>query len=317
MGNGRAVPVWPRPAGRPFVRHWWSIQQPPPVGQIGARRAYGEVLLVWALFFAASVLAGAETLSGRYPAPSGSWAVFTPAAIGEIASAVLALLVVILLSARRGVTSRYLGFGVPPRPDGKAAFVQTFRIGVWAIGALVVGTVITGALATGHLNQPTHQNGAYLLYATAASISAGVVEESVVLAFLVTTLRQAARPLPEIVLVAVLLRCSYHDYYGPGMVGIAVWAAAYVWLYLRAGSVLVLIVVHFLWDFSIFLGEQWHAAVVGRNVLFLLLPIGAVISWLIEVTHRSSAPPGPPAPPGWHGHPIPPGGQGQSADWYG
>jgi len=32
----------------------------------------------------------------------------------------------------------------------------------------------------------------------------------------VTTLRQASRPMAEIVVVAVLLRCSYHIYYGPG-----------------------------------------------------------------------------------------------------
>ena len=66
--------VWPGPVGRPARAHWWSIQPPPPAGPISARRAYAEVLLVFAAFFAASVVAGGETLAGRYPAPSGSWA---------------------------------------------------------------------------------------------------------------------------------------------------------------------------------------------------------------------------------------------------
>ena len=63
------------------------------------------------------------------------------------------------------------------------------------------------------------------------------------LEFVVSALRQAGRPLAEIVIVAVALRMSYHDYYGPGVIGIAVWAAVFVWLYLRTGSVIPLIIV--------------------------------------------------------------------------
>ncbi|MHB1876385.1 MAG: CPBP family intramembrane glutamic endopeptidase [Streptosporangiaceae bacterium] len=287
--------------------------------RISARRAYLEVILVWALFFAASVVAGAETLAGRYPAPSGSWAVFGPAAISELASATLALLAVVLLSARRGVTPRYLGYGPPRKPDGRPAHAQALRLAVWAIGALLLGGVITSLLATGQLNQPTHQGPAYLVYATSASIAAGIIEESVVLAFLVTTLRQAGRPLLEIVAVAVVLRCSYHDYYGPGVIGIAIWAALFVWIYLRGGSILPLIVVHFLWDFTIFLGQQWRVVIALRGVTFLLLlPLAATVSWLVEVVSRHSAA----GPPGYGSYPLsgpygPPGPYGMPAGPYG
>jgi len=41
------------------------------------------------------------------------------------------------------------------------------------------------------------------------------------------------------------------------------WAAIFVWLFLRTGSVLPLIVVHVLWDANIFLGQRWHE-VAGR-----------------------------------------------------
>lgn len=291
-----AAPAWPEPVGRPARAHWWSIQRPPPAAQahpISARRAYAEVLLVFAAFFAAGILAGGETLASRYPAPSGSWAVFMPAALSQLAACVLALLVTILLSGRRGIGPRCLGLGWPRGRDGRPAAAQSLRIGVWALAALQVGGAITAALAMGNkLGQPAHQDASYVLYTVAASLAAGIVEETVVLAFAVTTLRQARRPLPEIVAVAVLLRCSYHDYYGVGVIGIAVWAAVFVWLYLRSGSVLPLIIAHVLWDASIFLGQHWHVLRAVSAFAWLLLLLAAVITWLVEVSSRHTAPPG-------------------------
>ncbi|HEX9066022.1 MAG TPA: CPBP family intramembrane glutamic endopeptidase [Streptosporangiaceae bacterium] len=308
---GRAGP----PARRP---RWWSVQAPPPVPAISARRAYGEVLLVFAAFFAAGIVAGGETLAGRYPVPSGSWAVFVPATLSELGLSVLAVLVVVLLSARRGMTARWLGLGWPRRPDGTPAGGQALRIGVWALTALMAGGVVTAALAMGHrLGQPAHQGAPYLVYAVGASITAGVVEETVVLAFVVSTLRQARRPLPEIVAVAVLLRCSYHDYYGLGVLGIVVWALVFIWLYLRGGSILPLIVVHVLWDASIFLGQRWHAIRVYGGEVYLLLVVAAALTWLAEVRSRHAQAPSAggltsplpwgtpgPAPGSWPG-PVP------------
>ncbi len=287
---------WPQPMGRPAGAHWWSIQQPPPSDAISARRAYFEVLGVFAAFFAAGIVAGGETLGHRYRVPSGSWALFTPAAISELATAGLAVLVTALLSARRGITARSLGFGMPRNADGGVAAWPAVRMAGWAVLALVIGGAITGLLATGKLSQPVRQDDSYLVYTTAASLAAGVVEETVVLAFLVTTLRQARRPLLEIVIVAVLLRCTYHDYYGPGVVGIAVWAAMFAWLYLRSGSVIPLVVVHFAWDASIFWSQRWHWAGTVRWLGGLALLIAAVASWLAEVTRRGSG--GQPRPRG-------------------
>ena len=277
---------WPEPIGRPVRPHWWSIQNPPPANPISARRAYLEVLGVFFAFFAAGIVAGGETLARKYPPPSGSWAVFTPAAIGEVAMAGLAITLTVLLSSRRGITPRRLGLGMPRRADGGVAAAAAFRMAVWAVVTLAVGGAITGALATGHLSQPVVKDNAYLLYTTAASLAAGVVEETVVLAFVVTTLRQAGRPLAEILVVAVLLRCSYHDYYGPGVVGIAVWAAVFVWLFLRTGSVIPLVIVHFFWDATIFWSQRWDWVNAARVIGALLLVAGAIFSWLAEVSKR-------------------------------
>jgi membrane protease YdiL (CAAX protease family) len=285
--------VWPGPVGRPARPHWWSAQERPPAARISARRAYAEVFVVFAAFFAASIVAGGETLARRYPAPSGSWAVFTPAIISELATCVLALLVALLLSARRGINPQWLGFSWPRKRDGRPGAAQSLRIVVWAISALLVGGAVTSVLAMGHkLGQPAHQDASYVIFSVFASLTAGIVEEIIVLAFVVTTLRQARRPLPEIVLVALLLRCSYHDYYGLGVLGIAVWAAVFIWLFLRTGSVLPLIVVHFLWDTAIFLGQHWRAVLVASANIWLLLLIAAGISWLIDVLSKRAGPPG-------------------------
>lgn len=291
----------PGPVGRPARARWWSIQPPPPAPVISARRAYGEVLVVFAAFFAAGIVAGGETLAGHYPAPSGSWAVFAPATLNELGLCVLAILVTVLLSARRGITARWLGFGWPRTTDRSSSAGQALRIGVWAFTALVAGGALAGALAMGHkLGQPAHPNAPYFVYAVGAAVTAGVVEECVVLAFLVSTLRQARRPLPEIALVAVLLRCSYHDYYGLGVLGITVWALAFIWLYLRGGSILPLIVTHVLWDSNIYLGERWHDLRLFGGDAYLLLVIVAALTWLAEVRNRHpqgppvTVPPGPP-----------------------
>jgi membrane protease YdiL (CAAX protease family) len=287
--------VWPGPVGRPAREHWWSAQPPPPVPPITTRRAYAEVLGVFAAFFAASIVAGGETLAHRYPPPSGSWAVFTPAIISELSVCVLAVLVTTLLSGRRGLRPRWLGFGWPRGRDGQPGAGQSLRIGVWAVAALLGGGAITSALAMGNkLGQPPHQDAAYLMYTVGASLTAGIVEETAVLAFVVSTLRQARRPLPEIVLVAVLLRCSYHDYYGLGVVGIAVWAAIFVWLFLRTGSVLPLIIVHVLWDTNIFLGQRWHEVQVATASAWIMLVLAATITWLIDLQSRQTGPPGGP-----------------------
>lgn len=265
---------------------------------ISARRAYTEVLIVFALFFAASIISAGETLGGNVPAPSGSWGAFTPAAVQEVTDAAIAALVVILLSARRGITLQLLGARLPLTGEGEKSPGRAIRMAALGLVALLVGGVITSVVATGHLPQQTHPTGPYLLYAVAGSLFSGVTEEMVALAFVVSTLRQAKRPVPEILIVAVLIRCSYHIYYGVGVIGIAVWAAAFVLLYLRFGSVIPLIILHFFWDAVQFTAQKWPA-VGGIGVFIgLALLVTGLISWLVFISNRRAAkhlsPPGNP-----------------------
>src|SRR5262249_29268141 len=99
-------------------------------------------------------------------------------------------------------------------------------------------------------------------------------------------------PMPEIGLVAVLLRCSYHDYYGLGVIGIAFWAAVFVWLFVRTGSVLPLVGGPIIWDISIFLGQRWHSNSIINAHRSILLCLAAGVTWLIDLKTRRTGPPG-------------------------
>ena len=240
---------------------------------------------MFAAFFLSGVVAAGILLGGRYhnPFPNGSWSDYAPEFVEVLAQTGLAIAVVLLLSARRGVTPRTLGLTLPHRDDGHFAAGQATRILAWAIFAQVLGGVINAVLQTGHL--PTSQpNAAELIFAMAASIQAGVVEELVVLAFVVVTLRQAGRPLWEITVVALVLRGSYHIYYGPGVVGILVWAALFYWIYLRTGNLILLMISHAGWDAVAFLSQRW-GAVAGVGVLVAIaIWIAAPITWFSVIT---------------------------------
>jgi hypothetical protein len=266
------------------------------------------VLLVFAGFFLAGVVSAGVLLAGRYrnPLMNGSWSDYAPQFVDALAQTGLAIAIVLLLASRRGVTPAVLGLRLPRRDDGRFAAGQATRILAWALFALVLGGIINAALQTGHL--PTSKpNAPELIYALAASVQAGVVEELVVLAFAVVTLRQAGRPLWEITIVVLVLRGSYHIYYGPGVVGILVWAALFYWIYLRTGNVILLMVSHAGWDAVGFLSQRWPA-VVGVGILVAVgIWIAAPITWLVERNNLQQGPVSPLAalpPPGWQPDPA-------------
>ncbi len=314
-------PAWPQagaadpeapylPQSAPAVRRrWWSPLPFPPLPPISARRAYTEVLLVFGAFFLAGIVGAGLLLADRYHdlLQNGSWSDYGPEIINVLAQIGLALAVVLLLSARRGVTADTLGLSLPHRRDGRFAAGQATRIVAWAVFAQVVGGIINSALQTGHL--PTAQpNAPELIFAVADSVQAGVVEELVVLAFVVVTLRQAGRGWWEVTLVALVLRASYHIYYGPGVVGILVWAVLFYWIYLRFRSLILLMLCHAAWDTVGFLSQRWPAVVGGAVLVAVGIWIAAPITWLVERNTPAQdvafhPHPGLP-PPGWQPDPA-------------
>jgi hypothetical protein len=81
-----------------------------------------------------------------------------------------------------------------------------------------------------------------------SGIVAGVVEEIVVLGYLVRRLEQLGCSPAMVVFLAVLVRVSYHVYYGPGVLPIACWALATVLCYRRVRRLAPFIICHAVWD---------------------------------------------------------------------
>jgi hypothetical protein len=298
------------PAAPSTRSHWWSPAPEPDVPSISAKRGYTEVLLVYAAFFLTGVLAAALLLAGRYdnPLDNGSWAAYSPQALDVLAQSGLAIAVVLLLAARRGVSTAALGLTLPRGRDGRFAPGLATRILAWAIFAQVLGGIFNALLQTGHLPTST-PNAPELIFAVTDSIQAGIIEELVVLAFLVVTLRQAGRPWWEVTVVALILRGSYHIYYGPGVVGILVWAALFYWIYLRTRSLIVLMVCHAAWDAVGFLSQRWTGLAVVAILVAVGVWIAAPITWLVERNRPTPGLtwyPGQPHigwPAGWQGWP--------------
>ena len=286
-------------------RHWWS-PPPPPSGPatITTKRAYLEVLVVFGVFFGAGIASAAFALGGHNTDLSAfGWSDAIPDAIQQVATTVLCILVPVLLVRRRGLKAGDLGLAKP----GTVRPSQGIRMAAWGVLALVAGGAVTTALAAGN-NYPMAHSIAYLTASLFHGAQAGFIEEIVVLAFVVVTLEQARRPRPEIITVALLLRVSYHIYYGWGAVGIFLWAAAFLWLFFRFRTIIPLIVVHSTWDVMVFLANEW-AGVGGLLVLGIFaLFVTAFVLWLVDRSNRKVVTPIGAGPPGWYPDPAGSGG---------
>lgn len=279
---------WPGPVPGTTPSSWTAPDSGAP--PVSALRAYTEVLTLFALVFASGIINAALSLGGNNLVPSGNWGTFAPATVDEVCNAAVIVIVVVLVSARRGVTGQLLGIRMPESLPGVGPTSRAIRMAAMGLLAFLAGGIATSLLAGGHHYQhPAHLSVPYLVYSVGGSLFSGVVEEMVALAFVVSTLRQARRPAAEIVVVAVLLRCSYHIYYGAGIAGIAIWATAFALLYLRFRSVIPLIVLHFLWDSFQFLALKWPVFLGLGILLGLGFVITALIMWIVAVVSHLNA----------------------------
>jgi hypothetical protein len=103
-----------------------------------------------------------------------------------------------------------------------------------------------------------------------AGVAAGVVEEVVVLGFLVRRLEQLGLRPVWVVLIAVAVRVSYHLYYGWEAIAIAMWALASVLVYRWVRRLLPFILCHIAWDVGLAVGLYYRAAF-GLMVIVLFL----------------------------------------------
>jgi hypothetical protein len=272
----------------PARRHWWSKSDDPELPPISAVRAYAEVLFAYLAFFAVGIILAAMLLGGRGKdmPDTGSWGVWIPSAVNLLADIGLAIAVVLLLASRRGVTPAALGVRVPRRPDGRFAAGVSVRVVGWTFFAIILGDIPNALLQSGSLPQAP-PNAPELIFSFFDAAQAGIIEELVVLAFVIVTLRQARRPWPEVVIVALILRGAYHIYYGPGVVGILLWAGLMIWIYLRFRQVVPMMVTHAVYDGTLFFAQRWDWLILPGILLVLGVWIGSGTSWLVERSNRS------------------------------
>jgi hypothetical protein len=126
---------------------------------------------------------------------------------------------------------------------------------------------------------------AFLAVALLRSLQAAVVEEIVVLGYLVRRLEQRGWSATTVVVIAVLVRVSYHLYYGPGVLPIILWAIATVLMYRRIRRLLPFIVCHFVWDASVAInGWISTTAAVVFNAVFFVAALVCTLLWSRETT---------------------------------
>lgn len=255
---------------------------------ISARRAYLEVAVVYLATFATAVWTAFHLLgegshrlfpsevSGRHELTriGIAWALNLP-------GVVLAL----WLSWRRGMDPRRLGFAPAWARGRRWQAVRIFAV-LW-FGQVVAALLLL--LLAPHSGIAKASGAWAQVGAISAALRSGLAEEVVVSAFLITTLRQARRPAPEILGVALAARVAYHVYYGTWWVilWVVVWAGTFFVVYWWTRRLTVLVVTHALWDLqpvAFAIGGSVVAGVLGLAYLVLFLAAGIVaLLWLLSL----------------------------------
>ena len=270
-----------------------------PVAPSKRRRLVIEIVIVLAVFplpyvvNALAVLIQAmvhEGIPGRY-----SMAIPAHVGLSFLIDLLLALeplvgagLVVFLLWISEEGGTRSIGLDwSDPRQD-LALVLPVFLLGFLlpqiGVEYLLVGLHVHGITLAAQ-NLPTY----YAVVAMVSAVTAGVVEEIVVLGFLVRRLEQCGCRPVAVVVICVLVRISYHLYYGWGVLAILAWALASVLLYRRYRRLWPFIAVHVLWDVGSLLVTFF--GVTPLLIEMVVLAPSTFVFWLMwrDRLHRRAA----------------------------
>ncbi len=124
------------------------------------------------------------------------------------------------------------------------------------------------------------------------AVTAGIVEEIVVLGYLVRRLEQRGYSATTIVLIAVGVRVAYHLYYGWDVLPIVLWAFASVVVYLRIRRLLPFIVCHVMWDIAVPLKALYpgfYSAMAEVVFLAAVVVMAVWIRWIPDEDRRQLA----------------------------
>ncbi|RZS80066.1 hypothetical protein EV189_3546 [Motilibacter rhizosphaerae] len=167
--------------------------------------------------------------------------------------------------------------GLAPAPRGRR--VRDLDCALAYLTALLLGGVLMGL--AGSSGYP-YGGAWYALPTLVSSALAGPTEELALLALPALLLRRAGEPPWRAGLVLVLVRLSFHVYYGLPVLGLLPWAVTAFVLVWRTGRVLPLVVAHSAWDL-LSLGAHWSLLV---RAVFELLVLAVLVLALGRGTLR-------------------------------
>ncbi len=236
-------------------------------------RLRAEILIVLGLSLGQSAVYAIMTLIARYmaPAPIGKQTTtLNPSRssinyldltyqILNIAFALVPVaLALFLLSSHGDSWKTKLGFtrnGRSPWRDVAMGAGLAAAIGLPGLGLYAAGRAIGQTVRIDTSGLPDQWWSAVILLASAAV--AGLLEEIVVVGYLITRLRDLRWSIPMAILASALLRGTYHLYQGwPMALGNAVMGAVFAWVYVRTGRVGPLVLAHWTLDAFSFVGPE-------------------------------------------------------------
>jgi uncharacterized protein len=237
--------------------------------QVDRRTTRDEVLLVLGVSLGASAVYSIVTLIARLTAgpplaqqtatlnrseSDRPWLDLTLQLLNIFFALVPALLAVHLLRTEPGGARVTLGLDRRrPWVDASSGVALAALIGIPGLGLYLVArelgintTVVASALPRIWWAVPV---------LVLAAVQNAVLEEVVVVGYLVTRLRQLGVPVPATVAASALLRGSYHVYQGFGaFLGNAIMGVVFAGFFLRRRRVLPLVIAHALLDIAAFVG---------------------------------------------------------------
>jgi membrane protease YdiL (CAAX protease family) len=295
---------------------WMAVEAPVaeparPVAPQDRRRLVFEMLIVLAVFPLPYVISALQDLTG-YLLGEGAGKRIPILFAGHVAAGFPFILLQVLLPLAAAALVLYL-LSVPGGDGGPSAIGLDRRnlrgdlalvLPVFLVCNLI--PILGGGLLLEALgvHAPSPSTGGLPAYYSVAyvamAIVAGVVEELVVLGYLVRRLEQLGLKPVFVVLIAVAVRGSYHLYYGWGVLPILVWATVTVLVYRRFRRLWPFVFVHMAWDSGLFLAGHFLEV---EAVVLTVASIAFTSLWWQYVPRKPGTGSGPATAAGmWSGH---------------
>jgi membrane protease YdiL (CAAX protease family) len=272
------------------VLHGWP--RTPPTLDPALRRVQGiELLIVLAIFPLGStyqavvdlierIQAGFSIPSHTIPPLRGAWLEFSFGSFVEILQLGSVFLVwYLLVRSDEGLGG--INLGLRRWRMDLAFLLPIFIVVQWL--PIVAGT---------HILSATNLHGFFLLpssgplplslltsFQVIQGLVAGILEEIVILGYLVRRLEQRGFGIAAVVAIDVLVRVSYHLYYGWNVIPIACWALVSVLVYLRVRRLLPFIICHFVWDAAFPFRDFYHGAYHVMQIVAIVATLLALLLW--------------------------------------